>query len=392
MTIRISTNLIFENIRLTLRSSISNLLHVQEIMASQMKVNHLSDDPVAAGQILNTSAMISQQEQFIQNLGNGSTLSDMYDGAFENSVTLLSRAKELLLGAANSATSTVATREASRIEIVSLADQLTAIANLQYGNRFLFAGYIDDAAPFFALTANVVAGPVAGGATVTQRDVGDPSLVTGDAYQLQFTSPATFDILNTTTGAPVSTGNAYVSGASILFDGIALRLTDTTGSPAAGDTFTITTTPAGAYAGDSGLIRLEMEQDVYHQVNVTGDRAFQGAGIAGGVNLFDILERANVALRNNDQAEIQTLLSEFDRGLSQTSGQQSRVGSRYNLFKTTMDRLLDVKLNLQSFLSQVRDVDLAEAVIELNRRENAFQAVLGASATIIQPNLLDFLR
>ncbi|MBN1866237.1 hypothetical protein JW916_02985 [Candidatus Sumerlaeota bacterium] len=393
---RVSTNYIYDSLRRTMQQSISNLLTAQEVMATQRKVNRLSDDPVASGRILDVGAMISQNEQFVRNLDSANTITDLYDGAFDSVVSVLKRTKELLLGEANSATSTDATREAARIEIVSLASQLVAISNLQYGDRFLFAGYADDTEPF--LDTFVTATPGAGntgGAAVTYQAVADPSLVTGDDYQIRFVAPAgppwTYEVWDTTTGVPVSTGNTYVPGGDIQFDGIIVRIDDTGGPPAVGDVFDVTTTPAGTYVGDSGSIRIEVEQDVWREINFTGDRVFQGAGLPGGVNLFDLFERANTALRNNDQVEINNLLGEFDQATEQTAAIQSIAGSRENLLSQTSDRLLDVQTNLKTLLSELRDVDITDAITEMNRRENAYQAVLSASAKIVQPSLLDFL-
>jgi flagellar hook-associated protein 3 FlgL len=386
---RISTNYLFENSRRTMQTSVSNLLKTQEIMASQQRINHLSDDPVDAGRLLNTQGLIQSQEQFLGNLDTGTTFSNLYDGAFDDTIAVLKRAKSLLVGAANSATSTTQTREASRIEIVSLASQLTVIGNLQYSDRFLFAGYADDTAPFVDIQVAATAGAGnTGTGAVTSRAVSDTALVTGDAYRITFTGANTFDVLNTTTGIPVSANNTYTPGANIVFDGMMLQVSN---APAAGDTFDISTVPAGVYVGDSGVVQLEMERDTFQQVNYTGDRAFQGVGIPNGVNLFDIFEQANVALRNNDQAALQTLLTSFDKAVEQTAGMQSEVGARANKFEKATDRLEDIKLELSTLLTKVRDVDVTEAVTNLNKQENAYQAVLAATAKVIQPSLLDFL-
>lgn len=389
---RISTNYIFENSRRVMQQSIRNLLDTQEIMATQKKVNHLSDDPVAAGKILDASAMIVQHEQFIRNLDNGRTYSYLYDGAIDTLHTSLTRAKELLLSQANSASSTEQTREACRVEMVSLASQIVAVGNLQYADRFLFSGYSDTEPPFLDLYATVTPDPGnTGGAAITYNDISDPALVTGDDYTITFTAPNAYEIFNTSTGTPVAAG-AYTSGADISFDGITLQLSDSPNPPAAGDVFTVTSTPAGEYVGDTGIIRHEIEPDVFEQVNLTGDRVFKGVGVPDGVDVFEIFERANVALRENDQAEINALLEEFDLALKQAATQQSLVGAKQRLFEKTEARTLDIKLEIESLQTELRDIDVTEAITNLSKQENAYQAVLSATGKILQPNLLDFLR
>ncbi len=43
-------------------------------------------------------------------------------------------------------------------------------------------------------------------------------------------------------------------------------------------------------------------------------------------------------------------------------------------------------------LSEIEDVDLAEAIVQLQLEETALQAALSATARAVQPSLLDFLR
>ncbi len=43
-------------------------------------------------------------------------------------------------------------------------------------------------------------------------------------------------------------------------------------------------------------------------------------------------------------------------------------------------------------LSKIEDIDYAEAITKLKSEEGIYQATLAASAKIIQPSLMDFLR
>ena len=40
----------------------------------------------------------------------------------------------------------------------------------------------------------------------------------------------------------------------------------------------------------------------------------------------------------------------------------------------------------------MENVDVAQAIVDLQMQEVAYQAALGATARVIQPTLLDFLR
>lgn len=47
---------------------------------------------------------------------------------------------------------------------------------------------------------------------------------------------------------------------------------------------------------------------------------------------------------------------------------------------------------LRGSLAQVENIDLPKTIVELQMQQVAYQAALGATAKVIQPTLLDFLR
>jgi flagellar hook-associated protein 3 FlgL len=51
-----------------------------------------------------------------------------------------------------------------------------------------------------------------------------------------------------------------------------------------------------------------------------------------------------------------------------------------------------VTLSNTASLSEIENVDIARAVVDLQMQEVAYQAALGATARVLQPSLLDFLR
>jgi flagellar hook-associated protein 3 FlgL len=56
--------------------------------------------------------------------------------------------------------------------------------------------------------------------------------------------------------------------------------------------------------------------------------------------------------------------------------------------QSAQDRLLTVT----SQLSDVEDVDLPKTIMEMQLQQTSYQAALAASAKVIQPSLIDFLR
>jgi flagellar hook-associated protein 3 FlgL len=52
----------------------------------------------------------------------------------------------------------------------------------------------------------------------------------------------------------------------------------------------------------------------------------------------------------------------------------------------------DQLLTLTTSLSEAEDIDLPKTIVELQMQEVAYKAALGATARVVQPSLLDFLR
>jgi flagellar hook-associated protein 3 FlgL len=52
----------------------------------------------------------------------------------------------------------------------------------------------------------------------------------------------------------------------------------------------------------------------------------------------------------------------------------------------------DHLLSVSSQLSDIEDVDLPKAIMDLQIQQTSYQAALAATAKVIQPSLIDFLR
>lgn len=95
---------------------------------------------------------------------------------------------------------------------------------------------------FTGLAATASAGfGNSGQASASSAVITDESLLTFDDYQIKFTAPGTYDVIDTTTGTTLSSGNAYSSGSAITFAGISLVIADGATGPAAGDVFSVNT-------------------------------------------------------------------------------------------------------------------------------------------------------
>ncbi|MDH4301405.1 MAG: flagellin [Nitrospira sp.] len=258
----------------------------------------------------------------------------------------------------------------------------------------------------------------------------DPQRVTLDSYEIQFTSPTQYSVVNTTTGSTLSTGNSYVSGgaiefdglrvvlsngqpgspvtgdrltvaltpktvlggqaytsgAPITFDGIQLSITNGTGSPTAGDLFHIVS--QSRYAGDSATHKIEVADGEVIPTNVLGHHAFSGPN----VNLFETVQHLLAALRGNFKAGIVESLGDLDRALGQVSAAQAEVGALANRLEATSSALEDTKVLATNTLSSFEDIDLARTISDLTLQQFAIQAAGDTLGRIFENSLLKHLR
>lgn len=151
----------------------------------------------------------------------------------------------------------------------------------------------------------------------------------------------------------------------------------------------------GAYVGNDKDVNRTVSADTASgtiAVNVPGDKAFsdllKGAdGVSPG-----ILERVSTALRTGNVADLNTALGDLDSAAETMRSVQSTVGAKFNRL-TSIQKLGDAHLDtVTQGLADAESIDLPKTIIDLQIQQNAYQAALGATAKIIQPSLMDFLR
>jgi flagellar hook-associated protein 3 FlgL len=145
---------------------------------------------------------------------------------------------------------------------------------------------------------------------------------------------------------------------------------------------------SGTFVGVPGEISRTVGPGVKVKVNVNGPEAFGPAG----ASLFDDLAHLAASLRTNDQAGISTELGDLDAALTRVTSVLGDVGARANRVERAVLAAQDMSLSLTSSLSEVENVDLARATMDLRMNEVAYQAGLAATARLVQPSLSDFLR
>ncbi len=143
------------------------------------------------------------------------------------------------------------------------------------------------------------------------------------------------------------------------------------------------------YTGDDARVvrRVGDAEDVV--VSITAKEVF---GFAAGADVFTMLEDLAATVNAGDTAGVGAAIADVDAALRRVLDGLAEIGAAGNRIERAQARLGDERVALTSQLSEIEDVDLAEAIMELQLQEVAYQATLGAMTQVLQPSLVDFLR
>jgi flagellar hook-associated protein 3 FlgL len=161
------------------------LMQLQEQLATGLKVNAPSDDPLAARRAVNLRTIIGRDEQYLSNISTAGPQLLESTTALQTVVSAIQRARELTLQGASGTTSQAQMNQIA-MEVNQLLEAVLEQANHQTNSRYIFGGTRTLNVPFVAtrdaqnqITAVTYQGndeaikiPVADGITVTINEPG----------------------------------------------------------------------------------------------------------------------------------------------------------------------------------------------------------------------------
>src|SRR3954452_15072678 len=152
---------------------------------------------------------------------------------------------------------------------------------------------------------------------------------------------------------------------------------------------------SGAYVGVGGtgggagqpLTRRVSDVETL-RVDITGAEAFGDP--ASGKDLFSVVN--SVVAHVGDTTALSDDLKDLDGVINGMLAAAADVGTRSARMQTAGTVNSSTALNLKTQLSDTEDIDLPKTIMELQMQQNGYQAALQATAKVIQPTLLDFLK
>jgi len=151
------------------------------------------------------------------------------------------------------------------------------------------------------------------------------------------------------------------------------------------DQFTVT------YNGDVGDARFIVGQNTEITIDTDGRPLFQNAA-GGGINIFDAMRDLIVALETDDTVAISAQADLIDHGRKQINNLRAANSPILYQLEISENHWQNYKPKIQELLAREEDVDVTQAVVELQSIELAYQTTLATTARITQQGLIDFLK
>ena len=148
---RIATSALQRSVVQAVQSNLQRIARAQAQIATEKRIQTVSDDPVAASEVMADNQELRATDQYRRNLSTVSTRADLEESVLSQLTFLIERAQELATAQA-SGTASPATRLVAKAEVDRIIEQVVQLGNTKLGREYIFGGFQTDAAPFAATT------------------------------------------------------------------------------------------------------------------------------------------------------------------------------------------------------------------------------------------------
>lgn len=413
MTVRLSSLQIHQTGLTGMLDIQKSVIKTQEQIASGRRVLTPADDPVASTRILRLNEELQLNELYSSNIKTLRNRLEREEVALNGIGELVQRAQELVIQSGNGALN-AEQRGYIAVELTTIIDSMVQRMNSRDATgEYIFGGFQGGKAPFVAgadgryayqgdegqrsiqiastisvasndagrnIFVNVESAVFTIEASANSRNRGNPPANIGSELILdreQFNafypeniiiefrpldevSPPllTYDIKQASDGRILAKNNHYVSGTLIEFAGVAVSIT---GEPVVGDTFLVEST------SKKSLIT-NLEDFI--------------------ATLFDSDDSGESQIHVSE--EVQFTLENLHNAQTSLLSVQSSVGARLNLVESTRTNNADFELVVRKALSELADLDFAEAISRLTQESFILEAAQASFARISRLSLFNY--
>lgn len=397
---RVSTFSYSEHAVANMNRAQQSITRLQTEISGGKRLLSPSDNPAQVATTENLDAAIMRLDQYSKNSNLVAQRLNQQESVLDNLTDTLQRVKELSIGA-NSGTGNTRDRDAYRLEITQLKNQVLDYANSRSPDGdYLFSGSRAQIQPFtltesgaeyhgdqtqnyirLSDSRKVLANDTGdqlftnignGGFSVTaaQTNTGtgivqstavtDPAALSSDSFSIKFTSDTQFDVINNRSGNSVLTAQPFLSGGNISFNGMSVSIEGTAKS---GDVFT--TEP-------------NRQRDIFSTLQNFVDAMRTDPGTQA--------EQAQFTQKMN------TVMGDLDLALDHIQSRRSNVGSRLGYIDNTRSENESVDYLLKKTRSDIEDTDYADSISNLQMQMSTLEAIRKTYMQVQSSTLFDYLR
>ena len=152
------------------------------------------------------------------------------------------------------------------------------------------------------------------------------------------------------------------------------------------------------YQGDQTRMRVSVGDQRTVQLNRSGSEAFvtvvrtDPKGAQTGVGFFQAIDQLTAAVRGSDRIAMQRGIGEMDSLQNGLTLSLAQVGTDMNVADAQTAVLEETRLSLKSTLSNIEDLDYAEAIGLMNKQLLSLEAAQSSFGKISKLNLFNYLN
>jgi flagellar hook-associated protein 3 FlgL len=420
---RVSTLSIYNLANSSMSEANQALVRTQEQISTGKRILSAADDPVAATRIQQLNRNIASVDQFSRNIDIAENNLALEETSLNGATNLLQRIQELAVQAGNTAVLSPSEYASLADEVNIRLDELVGIANTQNSNGdYIFAGFKSDNQPFTgdsssgyqfngdegqlrikidnsttiasndsakAIFVDVPSDANNVATSVNPSNRSNPSIsvsvgniVDQEAYDefypediiIQFNEDANvspdaknFTVTERSTGKVIAANVTYTSGETLTYNGVELTIT---GNPASADS-------GAGLVGDQVFVDSADTQDVITTLLRFRDALNGYDGSAEGVARLESSVGSTINNLRNAQASISEVVSS--------------IGARNNVLESTRSLHADTNLASKELLSNLSDLDFAEASTRLQLESFILQAAQASFLRVSELSLINQL-
>jgi flagellar hook-associated protein 3 FlgL len=154
---RITSLMTQQSVLANINSVQDQLATTQQQLATGRRISQPSDDPYGASLAIQLNNNLSGLNNYANNVTDGTAWTSAADTAMQNIQSMLQRAQELTVGAANGNQSPT-DLASTAAEINQLTDAIKQEANVQYNGQYIFSGTATGTQPYGTATGDTFQG------------------------------------------------------------------------------------------------------------------------------------------------------------------------------------------------------------------------------------------